>query len=127
MELLSTIANAIGIGKWLNKILNPKPEIMFVNLSYPEESGLKADLEQENKEIRWCNENKVPIKMENEGYSKIFWHAKKGKPVILMVKTSRQTAALIQIKKRKNDKKRHKTYQSTLRPCLRHCSFLCIQ
>jgi len=99
MKFLSTIANTIGIGKWLNKIVNPEPEVMFVNLKYPEESGLKEDLEKDNKEIRWCNENEVPIKIENEGYSNVFWHPKKDKPVILMVKTIPQNAVLIQRRK----------------------------
>ena len=85
MEILAAIANAIGIGKWLEKYINPKPEVLNVNLKYPEETGIKEKVEAEGLTIAWASEKDVQGKIDNEGYQNIFKHPKTGKPIILRV------------------------------------------
>ena len=98
-EIIGSISATIGIGKWVNKIINPKPEIRYVHLQYPEESGLTKDLEAKGFKLHWCDERKLQIKLDKNEVKHIFKPANETKPVILKVKNGPRDLVLTYKKK----------------------------
>lgn len=94
-EFIGSISAAIGIGKWVNKLINPDPEVRYVHMKYPEEIGLTKDFKEKGLKLSWCDERKLQIQLENEGAKHIFIPPNESKPVIFKVKNSPRDQVLI--------------------------------
>lgn len=94
-DFLGNIASAIGIGKWLNKLINPEPTVRYVHMKYPEESGLSADFEAKGYKLSWCDERKLQILLDKNEAKHIFTPPEESKPVILKVKSNPRDLVLI--------------------------------
>ncbi len=95
LEIISAISGAIGIGKWVNKIIHPNPEVRYVHIKYPEESGLSKDFEKKSFKLSWCDERNLQIQIEQNGAKHIFTPPNESKPVILKVKSTPRDLVLI--------------------------------
>lgn len=87
-DILGTIASAINIGKWVNKLLNRTPEVRYVNIRYPEESGLAEDLDAKGYQLSWVDERKLQILLDKNIVKHTFIPPGESKPVILKVKNN---------------------------------------
>ncbi len=94
-DILRTIASAIGIGKWVNKLLSPTPEVRYVHMKYPEDSGLSEDFAAKGYNLSWCDERKLQFLLDKNEAKHIFTPPGESKPVVLKVKSNPRDLVLI--------------------------------
>jgi predicted nucleotide-binding protein len=72
-----------------------EPTVKWVDLSYPRDVGLQAELETKGYQVRWCQEDKLARRLDLEGWSLVTQTTKSGQNVVLKVKDRPHNQTLI--------------------------------
>lgn len=72
-----------------------EPSVKWVDLQYPNDSGLKSELESQGYKIRWCSEKRLARCLDIEGWVLVTQTAQSGEKEVLKVKDKPYNQTLI--------------------------------
>jgi predicted nucleotide-binding protein len=88
-----------GIGGQIGLLEIQEDSIKFVDINYPEDSGIAKELNKQGFDTAWCMENNLARRLDIDGWSLVTQPTASGKQVILRMKDRPQDQTLIKRKK----------------------------
>jgi predicted nucleotide-binding protein len=93
------VESSNGIGGQIDLLEIQEDSIRFVDIGYPEDSGIAKELKNEGFDVAWCMESNLARRLDIDGWSLVTQSTASGKQVILRMKDRPQDQTLIKRKK----------------------------